>query len=388
MIRVRAPGRINLIGEHTDYSLLPVMPMAIDRQVVVSAEPRADGLVEVTSDRFPGERHLGPLDGPAEGWARFVLAALTAVEAPSDGVTIHVGGDLPHTGGLSSSSALTVGVLAAVDRLWGLGLGPTRYPRLASAAERSISIDGGLMDQTVIALALAGDALRIDFRPPKVTPVPIPSGIRFVAASSGVAAPKQSSVRSLYEARVVGARLAAALLRAEVPVSFRGGPILRPFVDREDIHERIDRLPETADAGAVASAAGFPPEVLLGTTTIDVGVEVPVRMVARHVIDEARRVDHAEAALRGFDYAGFGRLLDDSHRSLQRFGASIPALDRLVSAMRAAGAYGARLTGAGFGGYAIAAVPPALVDDVVEAGVQATGGPAFAVQPSDGVSDL
>lgn len=390
MIEVRSPGRVNLIGEHTDYSLLPVMPMAIDRAIEITAELRHDRHLRLSAERFP---HSNVTCGMSEldrvtGWAGYVIAALKVVGAPEQGMTMHVGGDLPTTGGLSSSSALTVGVLAAVDHLRKLELGPVRYPRLAQLAERSMSIEGGSMDQTVISLAVAGDALRIDFDPPRVTPVPIPAALEFVAASSGDVAAKAGAARDHYNARVVACRVAALLLGVETDVDFGDSPVLGRVAGFDDIDDRIDALPEEITAVEAAGRTGRDVGILtrLVAGSFDPTIPLPAKIVARHVLSEALRVDQAEFALRRGDVVDFGRLLDVSHKSLQAFGASVPALDRLVSSMRAAGAYGARLTGAGFGGYAIAAVPPDCIDRVIESAEMATGGPAFRVLPSDGVS--
>ena len=124
--------------------------------------------------------------------------------------------------------------------------------------------------------------------------------------------------------------------------------------------------------------------VRLTATEFDPNVELPIRNVAAHVLSEAKRVDEAEAALEAEDYAELGRLLDASHESLGHFGATSPALDRLTGAMREAGAYGARLTGAGFGGYAIGICPLGRIDALIQASEEATGGPSFRVRPSAG----
>ena len=140
----------------------------------------------------------------------------------------------------------------------------------------------------------------------------------------------------------------------------------------------------------MASQLDVDPErmVKLTATEFDSDVVLPIRSVAAHVLSEARRVDAAEAALNADDFVELGRLLDASHESLGHFGASSPALDRLVGSMRESGAYGARLTGAGFGGYAIGICPLDRLDAVIEASEQATGGPAFRVRPSAGVSGV
>lgn len=383
-VSVRSPGRVNLIGEHTDYSLLPVMPLAIDRAIHIEAG--AGRLVEAHS-LSETDAISYPPDAPprVEGWHRYLVAAVSVLGRTDLGVRLLVDGDLPSTGGLSSSSAFTVGVIAALDRLWQLGLGSQRYPDLAIAAERSLGVEGGAMDQTVISLARAGAALRIDFDPLRTRVVPIPEHVKMVAAYSGTAAPKGGSANRAYNTRVVAARAAALLLGREVEVDLGSTPTLSRVV--ESGPDLIENLPEVSSASEIADALAVDPLLMTGLTvgTFPADAPLPVRAVASHVLSEARRVDEAEAALVAGDLDGLGSLLDRSHASLVGFGASSVRLDALVAAMRDAGARGARLTGAGFGGYAIAVCSEDRQADVLAAAEGATGGPAFPVVASDGV---
>jgi len=389
LVEVRSPGRVNLIGEHTDYSLLPVMPIAIDRGVAVVAAPLPTSTIRVDSITLPGPLETTvpiSLDGLG-GWHRYLAAAVNALAAEGRGAEILIGGDLPATGGLSSSSAFTVGLLETLNRLWDRGVARTEYPALALRAERSIGIEGGMMDQTVISLARAGHAARIDFHPFGIVHVPLPAGLAIVAAYSGATALKGTEAREAYNGKVIACRAAALLLGHELGVDVGGEPVLFHVAGHAGIEEAVDRLPLEISAATVAGRLGVDVDRMigLGTGRFDADHPLAVRVVAGHVVSEASRVDQAEASLRNGDLAGLGSILDASHSSLVGFGASSERLDRLVVSMRRAGAFGARLTGAGFGGYAVAVVPPDRVAAVVEAATVACGGPAFEVKASDGV---
>lgn len=385
-VLVRAPGRINLIGDHTDYSLLPVMPMAIDRAVYVALGDGPEG-VEVDSVRFPNSIHL-ELRGSRvelEGWHRYAAAAMDTVGYVG-GAKVLVDSDLPSTGGLASSTALTIGMLSAL----GISAGdpPLReeLPELALAAERSVGVEGGAMDQTIVALAAEGAALRIDFVPPTTAEIPIPGDVAVVVGYSGTPTPKGDQATELHNSRIVAAR-AAALMLAHSSGSDAGfPPVLAAVRGAGD----IDALPEEASAAEVAAAVGGDVDglVVLTASTFDPTLPLPIRSVARHILTETERVDAAESALVAGDMSWLGRILDASHSSLREFGASSDRLDALTTAMRDAGAWGARLTGTGFGGFAVAICPLDRVGDVTDAAEASTGGPSFRVEASAGVSGM
>ncbi|NQV07579.1 hypothetical protein HQ535_13610, partial [bacterium] len=205
----------------------------------------------------------------------------------------------------------------------------------------------------------------------------VPEGLRIVVAHSGDAAAKTGSVRDAYDLRVVGCRMAAALL---------GDHSYAPRLGRV-AGAPTDGLPETATPLQVSAATGVAPGAFVGLSAgpLPDDAIVPVAACARHVLSEAVRVDLAERALLRGDREALGALLDASHRSLQDFGVSSVGLDEVVVALRAGGAFGARLTGAGFGGYAVAVVPPRTVQAVMDAAASATGGPAFEVRPAQGL---
>lgn len=378
---VDVPGRVNLIGDHTDYSLLPVLPIAIDRSIQVAASPSARLVVE--SIGFEGGYRMGER---ASGWARYVDAAV-GVLGGDQGASVLIGSDLPATGGLSSSTALTLGVLAALGRVWRMGLEREALPGLCVTAERSLGVEGGLMDQIVIVHAERNAALRIDFDPPAHRPVPIPDTLAFVAAYSGAPAAKGAEARDAYNTGVVSSRAAAATLGVMLGLDVGDPPALSRVASMTGVDDALLGLPALASVDDVGDRFGVDSQriVTLTAETYDPTRPLRIRTAAQHAISEARRVDLAEAALNARDAPGFGLLLDESHASLQAFGSSSPGLEVVVGAMRAGGSFGARVTGAGFGGYAVAACSPSLVTRVVEAARDATGGPAFQVRPSGGL---
>ena len=386
----RTPGRINLIGEHTDYANLPVLPMAIAQSTWVAASPTADGRILAHSDAFPEAADFArKAPAPSAHWHHYLAGALTELDgiAPRQGAKILVTGDLPTHGGLSSSSALTVGLLAALSAAWGTPLTAEELLPLAIAAERHTGVESGGMDQEVMLFARAGYALHIDFHPPARRDVAIPEGLAFVVASSGEVAAKSAEARDAYNERVVGARLAAAMLADQVGVDLEMPPTLAQVFGVDVVDILVDDLPPKISAREVAHSRDVDVAALvqLSHATFDQVQKAPVRGVARHILSEAARVAQAEEALRASDFTAFGAILNASHNSLRDdMRCSTGALDRLCKEMRQAGAFGARLTGAGFGGHAIAACSPASVAAVIEAAVAATGGPAFEVTASAG----
>ncbi len=387
----RAPGRINLIGEHTDYSHLPVLPAAIDRDVVVAVGSRSDGLVVARSGAVEGEVRLAVRGGesPGSGWGRYLKGALETVQEDDRraGASLLVHSDLPTTGGLSSSSALTVAAILALRASWGLPRDVDYVVDAAIGAERIVGVESGGMDQNVIARAIVSCALRIDFAPLRVVPVPLPEAATWVVASSGVVAAKGGAAKDHYNARVVATRIAAARLAQQLGAASEPLPRLSRFSNDAGL-AAARGLTETEAARDAAAATGVPLDALVALSAGRYRPEaaVPVRTSAVHVLEEARRVDAAVAALGQGDLPALGALLDASHASLQQFGASTPELDDLCARMRGAGALGARLTGAGFGGYALALAVPETVGAVVEAG--AAYGGAFVVRPSGGAEVL
>ena len=339
-----APGRVNLIGEHTDYNDGFVLPMAIDRAVVVAAAPRADRRVRVLSldlddeidfdlDR-PGPPRRGAWIDRVEG----VAQSLARRGVPLGGADLVLSGDVPHGAGLSSSAALEVAVGMT---LWSLAGGEVDRVALALAAQAAendwVGTRCGVMDPMVSALGVADCALLIDCRSLEATPVPLalPDHV-FVVLDTRVTHDLASSA---YNER-----------RAECE---RGVEILRRWLP--GIRALRDVSPD-----AFAPLAGELPE--------------PARRRCRHVVDENARTLAAAAALGAGDLVRFGRLMRESHRSLRDdYQVSCPELDLLAEvAAVTPGVLGGRMTGGGFGGCVIA-----LCEREAEAGYRAAASSAF-----------
>lgn len=331
------PGRLNLIGEHVDYHDIPVLPIAIQRRIAFAFQPREDKEVSGISRDQPHAvcASLGaPFTSGSPGdWGNYVRAAGEAMRKHfgiARGINLYVASDLPSAAGLSSSSALLTGVCLALLRVNGLKPDVHELAAVLPDAEQLVGTRGGAMDHVAILASRGGYATLIRrFEPLEVEYVAIPVNWRFLAAHSLVTAEKSNAHREAYNAiRSAGARALEKLGLA----SYR-----EAMAEARDI-SALENMPE-GDAYV-------------------------------HVISEARRVLDAVRALRSEDATAFGKLLDESHASLRdRLRVSVPALDELVECARAAGAFGARMTGAGFGGCVVclcteqnvAAVEEALV---------------------------
>ncbi|MCE9592791.1 MAG: galactokinase [Planctomycetes bacterium] len=332
--RVVAPGRVNLIGEHVDYSDLPVLPMALRQHASILFAPRDDGRVPLANvdPRFvPREFEIASEFEPfaAGDWGNYAKAAaqiLARDHGATRGFDGVVDGDVPTAAGLASSAALVVACALALCVANELALEPLAFADLCARGERYVGTHGGAMDQTVCVLGRAGHALRIDFAPLRVEAVAVPSDWRFVVANSLVIADKSGSARDAYNARRASCDTAFERVRAAL-----NEPDLRP--------------------PALLARHGEAELLEVGARTL-----TPLELARfRHALGEATRVERAVAALRRSARAEFGELMNASHASLAGdYDVSCRELDELVALQRRAGANGARLTGAGFGGCTVA----------------------------------
>lgn len=313
-VRVRSPGRVNLIGDHTDYTGGLVMPMAIDRCTEIIGEPAESVELRSADEAEPALVALDVDDpGAVEPhWARYV-AGVVAEMRPRQGLRGSVTSTIPIGAGLSSSHSLLVAVALA------LGFdGPiAELARLCQRAElRASGVPSGLMDQLSIAGGVAGHALMIDIHELSIDPVPLPAD-------------------------------------AEVVVQFIANRTLAGSA-------YADRVAECAAAEAVIGP-------LRCAAAPDVGrIDDPtIRRRARHVISENQRVRAFAAALRRGDLAEAGRLMVASHASLRDdFATSTAQMDAAVAAIAATpGVFGARMTGGGFGGCVVALAQPGALRD-------------------------
>lgn len=335
---VRAPGRVNLIGEHTDYNEGFVLPVAIDRAIYIAARARADRQVRLVALDM-GQRAEFTLDAivrdEAAMWSNYVRGvALFLQEAGYalrglDGV---IQGDVPRGAGLSSSAALEMAAALAFAATSGLALDRVQMALIGRRAENEfVGVQTGIMDQFISALGRRDHALWLDCRSLDYRLVPLPADVRLVVADSGV---RRGLVASAYNQR-----------RAEC---------------EEGVRRLAERLPSIRALRDVSVAAFEAHKDVLPE---------PVRRRVQHVVYENRRVLDAVAALQRGDLAAMGRLMDASHTSLRDlYQVSGPELDALVEiARRVPGCLGARLTGAGFGGCTVNLVEQYAVPAVVAA---------------------
>ncbi|MCC6444649.1 MAG: galactokinase [Armatimonadetes bacterium] len=331
---VRAPGRVNLIGEHTDYNDGFVLPVAIDFQVVMAVRPRAGRQVRLYSANFERESAFS-LDNIApdrhEKWSDYVRGvALYLLEAGFSlgGMDAAIYGDVPIGSGLSSSAALEVAAATAFERLNGFRMDGAQKAKLCQKAENAfVGMNCGIMDQFISCLGQAEHALLIDCRSLGYEQVPLDlGGYRIVIGDTGK---RRGLVDSEYNARRKECEEAAAFFAGLYP-RVRA---LRD-VTYEQYAKHADSLPST------------------------------VRKRAGHVVSENERVLRAVSALREGDLGAFGRLMDESHESLRDlYEVSCPELDVMVELARAVpGVPGSRMTGAGFGGCTVSLVSAESLD--------------------------
>ncbi len=318
-----APGRVNLIGEHVDYNGGRCLPMALTQCTTAVVTLREDDQVVVTSGSRSWEGRVESLV-EADPWALYVVGVLIALDV-KQGMEIDISSDVPIGAGLSSSAALECSVAIAVDDALGLGRTPEELVAACVRAEsETVGAPTGGLDQAIAVYGEVEHALLIDFHTDAREQVP------FDPAAHGL-----------------------ALLVIDTKVS----------------HELTDGGYESRrdDAWAAAVKLGLDKRALAQATSID-GLPEPLLRRARHVTSEVRRVDEFIAALHADDWSLLGPLLDASHVSLRDdYEVSCEELDVAVETAREAGALGARMTGGGFGGSAIALVPVERVPAVQRA---------------------
>ncbi len=339
-----APGRVNLLGEHVDYNQGIVLPAAVDRRVKIHARRLSEPRVILHALDFSQqvEIFLAPealdarcdRDGkPLPTWALYpagVAWALLRSGYPVEGLEASYTSDIPVGAGLSSSAAVEVAFAVLWQAMGGWSLSRMALARLCQYAENAyVGVNCGLMDQFASAHGIAGHALCFDVRALTYEAVPLPADVMLVIADSGV---RRSLATSAYNERRAACEEAVERLKPHLP----GIQALRD-VSVENFSRLAHLLPEV------------------------------VRRRAQHVVDEIARVEHAVEALKHADVALFGQLMLEGHRSLRDlYEVSTPELDFLVDfAVRQPGCWGARLTGAGFGGCTINLVQREWVEPFV-----------------------
>lgn len=313
-----APGRVNLLGEHTDYNGGFVLPMPLNLRVAVAIGPGpAPGLVELYSQNLRKGARVNLAGGPKQRWTDYVVGCLKfACEGmdPPPGFRIVLKSTVPLGAGVSSSAALEVAVLRALHTFLGVEVDDAALAALARRAENEFAgMPCGIMDQLAASLGVPGSALFIDTRSGEARPVGLPGDVSVATVHCGV---KHKLVKGGYAKRVRECKAACKALEV---------------AELRDLG--VDELSRIADL----------PE--------------PLNRRARHVVTENARVLAAVEALEAGDAARFGELMVESHASQRDdYEVSIPEIDALAEGAVRAGALGARLTGGGFGGSIVALV--------------------------------
>jgi galactokinase len=312
-----APGRVNLIGEHTDYNGGFVLPCAIDRRIAVALGPGGGGRFEpcLYSADFEETRQIEEKDSSWADYPRGVAWAMGEAGYEIGEFKAAFAGNVPLGSGLSSSAAIEAATALALNAFFGLGVGRTDLAIICQRAENDyVGVGTGIMDQYASLLCEAGAALLVDCRSLDAQSVPL-------------------------DLQVAGLALVVCDTRVERGLADTGYNDRRATCERAAHMLGIEELREATE----------------GDLDLLSGAELKR---ARHVISENARVLEAAEALRDRDFEDFGRLMYASHTSLRDdYEVSIPELDTFVKAAKQHGARGARLTGAGFGGCAIALVP-------------------------------
>ncbi|SHM57829.1 galactokinase [Cryptosporangium aurantiacum] len=341
-----APGRVNLIGEHTDYNDGFVLPLAIEFGCRATVSPGPEGMLRFTSAQEPDPVEVPVADlapGAVPGWAAYPAGVLWALGVDLPGLTVAVDSDVPLGAGLSSSAALTCSVGGAANDLLELGLSPRELVAATRKAENDfVGAPTGGMDQLASMLGEAGSVLFCDMRTLDVRPVP------FGLDAEGLAL---LVVDSRAPHRHADGEYAARRRSCEQAASTLG---LRALRDVVDLDEALAKLAAEPDG------------------------EVLVKR-ARHIVTENARVTDVVALLDAGKVREIGPALTASHASMRDdFEITVPEVDVLVEALLAAGAYGARMTGGGFGGCVIALLDQNAVDDAARAAVAAATAHGFA----------
>ncbi|MCI4064176.1 galactokinase [Micromonospora sp. R77] len=335
--RWAAPGRANLIGEHTDYNDGFVLPFALPLGTVVAAGPQEGDRWTVWSELSdtPVEFDAAEADEPGRvtGWAAYVAGVVWALRAaghPVPGARLAIASDVPVGSGLSSSAAIEAAVLAACVDLGGLDLPADRWPRLAQRAENDyVGAPTGILDQSAVIRCRAGHALFLDCRSEEVEHIP------FDLAAAG---------------------LTVLVIDSRAPHRHADGEYAsrRKSCERAAAQLGVPALRDVATDGLDAALARLDDD--------------ETRRRVRHVVTEDQRVLDTVALLRAGRVRDIGPLLTASHASMRDdFEITVPEIDTAVEAALAAGAYGARMTGGGFGGCVLALVDASAADTVADA---------------------
>lgn len=388
---VKAPGRLNIIGEHTDYSGLPVLPFAIDSSLKIMFSPTSDKKIKLYSldlpNSSPVEFEIEKEIPPSEKghWGNYIKAAVQDGIFYSNGKNIPletingfvgvVSSQIPQNAGLSSSSALVVASELAFFKSQNWELPPADMAQRTAHAEQYVGTMGGGMDQTASLCGKKGYCLKIYFYPLEVTQIKINLDCSFIIANSLIDARKSSEVKNHYNQRVLESKL---IKEISSRILFKEGIIfselnylgdLRKIVNstltitalKEIILNNLKReLYTLEDVQKICGEEKILKNVLInfGQLLKELPKKLPLRRRAKYLFEEWERVEDAAIFLSEGNFKKLGDLLYESHYGLQYlYEVSHPKLDELINLAKEFGLYGARMVGAGFGGSTLHLVP-------------------------------
>ncbi len=393
VVVVRAPGRVNLIGEHTDYNGFPVMPMAISRDMIIVASATKNKTITITNsdsnfedNSFTIEKNIPPFESSC--WGNYVKSATQGLidffgtDEGICGVNMAVAGNVPLASGLSSSAAFTVAAASAILAVNNRQIESIEFAEIMAKSDHYVGMASGGMDQAASILGEKGKCLKIDFMPLKVTPVQLPENCEIVVCHSKVKAAKAGNAKDAYNRRTVECRIATVILHKLGNCDKTSEPKrLSEWFEQctENFDDALKQINFLLHEGGyfskeISEILNYSEQEVKETFYVtktgskfaepEDGFQLLKR--AKHVISETERVEKSLAILKEMPENAaelFGKLMNDSHESCRDdYEISCRKLDALVTIGRESGSYGSRLTGAGFGGCTVHLVPTKNVD--------------------------
>ncbi|CAB3407950.1 unnamed protein product [Caenorhabditis bovis] len=395
-ICVRCPGRVNLIGEHIDYHAYGVFPMAIAASTTVwAAKNETSNMIRFSNVDDNCKPFALELPSEWNGasppkWYDYMLCGWKGVlnhfNIQQFGMDILVDGNIPRSAGLSSSSSLVcaaaLATLSLIDKSPFEKISKEAFAHLCAESELFIGTLSGGMDQAAEVLAVEGTALKIDFFPLAARHIRLPENALFVVAHSNTELNKAAT--SHYNERVIEGRIVAEWLKNKLNInseSFRLKDVQKiSGKSFDEMLQLIEQLPDEADRHEAEELIGKENLEKCFTENTKHFTHFKPRPRARHVFSEARRVDQFEIACENGDIRKMGELMNESHESCAKdYECSCPELDETCRRYLEAGALGARLTGAGWGGCAV------VLFDVKDAENAEKLEPLFVSKPASGI---
>jgi len=405
IIFIKAPGRVNLIGEHTDYNMGPVLPCAIDKEIVFCI--RSNGISEIRAKNVSTDFHdiHFSLDQPIEPypkghWGNYIKAGVNGIlkylnsessnkKKHLKGCDIIVSSTLPQAAGLSSSSALVVASAFTFVLINQLELSKINIAEICAKAEHFVGTAGGGMDQATSLLGRENTFLKMEFNPLRVEQIKAPEGIQLILFHSLIEAEKSGKARVEYNRRVLECRMGVDLFNRFVRNELKGefpdirfiGEVKPEIINLDTIKldnlvtQFLNQLPAAHTIVEFTEAIALTENELTSRYQSilqnDQLKEPPggfkIKSRFKHVYTECQRVNKTVDCLQNNNLDKLGPLINESHNSLsQDYQVSTPEVDELISILLDNGASGARIMGAGFGGMILAYTDATKMDYLIE----------------------